>query len=197
VLLGAAEQERIAAEEFQNLQAMGTAPASGADAVQKAADQGSLAAAPAAAAPPVEAASTIRIVGARTFVYSGDTWIDTAYDPDSMTTVKVAFLSDDYFSLVKADPALGAAFALGQSVVALSEGIVYEVVPASVPVGPVELPSTHTPVPSTPQPGETPALGRPIDQTPAPGSLPCASGLLAPLPLIGLLLIRRRIQNHP
>jgi Ca-activated chloride channel family protein len=197
VLLGAAEQERIAAEEFQNLQAMGTAPASGAEAVQKAVDQGSLAAAPAAAAPPVEAASTIRIVGARTFVYSDDTWIDTAYDPDSMTTVKVAFLSDDYFSLVKADPALGAAFALGQSVIALSNGVTYEVVPAGAPVGPVELPPTRTPVPSIPQPGETPALDRPADQPPAPGSLPCASGLLAPLPLVSLLFIRRRIKSRP
>ena len=195
--LGAAQQDRIASEELLKLRALGTAPASGEAAVQKAADQGSLAGAPAAAAPPVEAANTIRIVGARTFVFSGEGWVDTAFDPESMTTVKLAFLSPDYFSLAKADPGLSAAFALGPSVIALSGGVAYEVVPADAAVSPVELPPNRTPSPANPRPGDTPPPGGPAGDRPEPGSLPCASGLLAPLPVVGLFLIRRhRVRGH-
>ena len=45
-----------------------------------------------------------------------------------MKTVQVAFLSDDYFRLSQLSPELRSAFALGSHVIALSDGIAYEIV---------------------------------------------------------------------
>ena len=58
--LGAAEQQRIAGEQFRQLQSMPTSPVSGPEAVQKAADQGALSAAQAPAALGGEALGTVR-----------------------------------------------------------------------------------------------------------------------------------------
>ena len=79
---------------------MSEAPAasvSGQEAVQKSADQSAMAGAGSASAPSAEAAETVKIVGARTFVWLDEAWVDTAFDPDLMQTVKVAFLSDGLF----------------------------------------------------------------------------------------------------
>jgi len=188
--LGAAEQERIANEQFMQMQAAPTMAPSGQAAVQKAADQGGMAAAESAAAPGEEAAEVVRIVGARTFVLSDDIWVDTAFDPETMQTVKAAFLSDDYFALTAARPELAAAFALGGRVIALSDGVAYEVVEADIAVEPVEVPPTHTPEaeqPDTPYPPDSPI---PTGQPPA-SVPPCAAGLLALLPL-GVVLAKKR-----
>jgi Ca-activated chloride channel family protein len=195
--LGAAEQERIAAEAFSQLQAIGTAPASGQAAVEKAAVQGSLAGADAAAAPPAEAAQSVRIVGARTFVHNAGVWADTAFDPGEMQPVKVAFLSQDYFALVEARPELAAAFALGPAVIAVSDGMAYEVGPAGTATGPVDIPAAYTPEPDEAVPPVTPpsVVTPDVERTPAlaPGTLPCTGGLLAPLPLLLGLWVAR---NH-
>jgi Ca-activated chloride channel family protein len=130
--LGAAEQERIAEEQLSEMQAEGTAPPSGAQAVQKAADQGSLAGAEAPAAPQAEAANVVRIIGSRAFVLRDEVWIDTAYDPDKTQTKQVLFLSGEYFDLADEHPELAAAFALGARVLAISGGTAYEVVAAQL-----------------------------------------------------------------
>jgi hypothetical protein len=97
--LGVAEQERIADEQYSDLQAMPTT-VSGQQAVQKAADQGEMAEAEAPVTLSTNAANIVKILGSRTFVFSDDVWIDTAFDPEKMITQKVAFLSDDYLHLL-------------------------------------------------------------------------------------------------
>jgi Ca-activated chloride channel family protein len=202
--LGAAEQERIAKEQFNQLSTQPAAPSSGQGAVQEAAGQGGMADAESAAPPPAEAVQTVRIVGSKVFVFTEGVWLDTAFDPEKMKTVKVAFLSDDYFALAASRPALAAAFALGSRVIALNDGVVYEVVDTGTPVEPVKLPPTRTVLPEStgiPVPTEMPDVATPepgqATSTPptAPGTMPCASGLL-PLGLLPLaaLWLRRRTK---
>jgi Ca-activated chloride channel family protein len=196
--LGAAEQERIAGAQYDQMLAMPTAQASGQEAVQKAADQGALSAAEAPAAVEGASGQTVRILGSRTFVFSDDAWVDTAFDPDGMKTVKVAFLSDDYFKLSQSSPELGSAFALGSRVIAIHNGVAYEVVAEGASLPPVELPPTVTPEMS---PEETPIpTAEPFEPTSpagkpeAPGGMRCANGLapLAFAPLVAAALLRRR-----
>jgi Ca-activated chloride channel family protein len=197
--LGAAEQERIAQEAFDNLAAAPEAR-SGQEAVEKAAGQGALQGADSAAAPPAEAAQRVRIVGSHTYVFTGEVWADTAYDPETMQTIKVPFLSEDYFALTSARPDLAAAFALGRRVIALSDGVPYEVVEAGAPSEVEEIPPTYSPEPPAPQ---TPIAQAPNEEppsaqaTPLPaasnrpsGGLPCLGGLL-PGVLVGLWLAIR------
>jgi Ca-activated chloride channel family protein len=190
--LGAAEQERIAADQFTQMQSMPTAPSSGQEAVQKAAEQGGMEQANEVAAPPAEAANVVRSVGSRTFVYSSDIWTDTAFDPQTMQTVKVSFLSNDYFSLVAARPQLGDAFALGSQVIAISDGVAYEVVPAGQMTAPVQIPSPiksdATPVKVILTPGISASQPTPTaatTTTSVPGGATCASALIS---LLGILV---------
>lgn len=185
--LGAVEQERIAAEEYLQLREQPMAPAYGQQAVEKAADQADLAGASIPSAPSAETSNKIHIVGSRTFVYNNGVWVDTTYDPEIMQTVKVAFLSADYFTLLESRKELSAFFALGKQVIVVSDGFVYEIVPADTPVEPLQVPAIdHSPSselvatpPSTPRN--------------SPVSLPCLGGLL-PLVLfsLGFIQFKRR-----
>jgi Ca-activated chloride channel family protein len=201
--LGAEEQDRIAEEAYAEMEAAPEAPSYGQEAVEKAAAQGALENAEAVERPSPEVAEIVRFVGDRAFVASQGVWVDTAYDPDVMETVKVAFLSEDYFALTQARPSLGAAFALGERVIAMSGGIAYEVVPADQAVPPVEIPAPEESAgdedPATltfggesplevsePSPGVDPAA-------PSGGSGLACLGLILPLlvtPLMGHLYQR-------
>jgi Ca-activated chloride channel family protein len=157
--LGAAEQSRIAEDALRQMQAMPTQAPSGQAAVEKAAGQSSLANAEAPAPSFAEAAGKVRVVGAHSFVLKDGTWIDTAYDPSKGKTVKVAFLSDDFFALTKANPELAGAFALGTSVIAVADGTAYEVVTEGSQVPPVNVAPGQTGQPQTtaaPDPNTTP-----------------------------------------
>ena len=213
--LGAAQQERFAEQQMDEFKVMAEAPTFGEEAVRQAADQGEMAGADSAQAPSSEAANIVRIVGSHTFVKLEGIWVDTAFDPDRMQTVKVAFLSEDYFKLVQSRADLGAAFALGEQVIALSDGIAYEVVEASASTNPIEVPPTYTPAPenhvvvATPiaaatqvamEPKVTQESGSQPDQPDNPStpqSGPCAAGLL-PLGLVAMsLVVRKRRRNLP
>jgi len=163
-----AEQERIASEQLSQLQSQPAEPAFGQDAVERAAGQGALAGAEAPVEVEKEVAGVVRIVGARTFVLADGVWIDTAYDPDAMETVKVGFLTEDYFALITALPDLRAGFALGQRVIAVATAQPPQVTGQTPEVGPA---STLTP-PSEDLPEAAPA-----------------SNCLGSLGLIGLALI--------
>lgn len=189
MLLGAAEQDRIANEALSQMQAMATAPASGQAAVEKAAGQGSLAQAQAPAALEASASGQVRIVGAQTFVLQDGVWVDTAYDPQSMRPTKVAFLSEDYFVLLQSHPELAGAFALGPQVIALAGGTAYQVVDSGQSVSPIQIPATLTPqVSPTSQSAAqpTPTSSSPAGDPPVRNGLNCLGGLL---PLLGLALI--------
>lgn len=146
--LGNAAQEDIAKQEFDSAFAAPAEPSHGQDAVEKAAGQGAMAEAEA----PVEGLEqvggiqvndVVRTVGSQTFLYVDGLWIDTRFDPDTMETVKVSFLSDEYFALVDARPELAAAFALGEQVVAFSDGTPYEVVSADEEGDEFEVPDAY------------------------------------------------------
>jgi Ca-activated chloride channel family protein len=200
--LGAAEQERIAADEYKQALEMPAAPASGQDAVEQAADQGALSAAEAPAALDQQSAGRVRIVGPRTFILSDGVWVDTAYDPIKMQTQKVAFLSEDYFTLAEARPDLAAAFALGKRVIALSEGVAYEIVEPGEAADEIHLPAAQSPVgevdphrEQVPYQQSTPApatMNEP-ESTSKSSGLNCGAGLLplVVLPLAALSLRRR------
>jgi Ca-activated chloride channel family protein len=188
--LGEAEQQRLAEDTFGKMQAMPTAAASGQAAVQSAADAGAMQGASNAPSVQGEAANMVRVVGSRTFVLSDGKWIDTAFDPDTMQTTQVEFLSAEYFSLVAAHPELADAFALGEEVIALSDGAAYEVVPGKAVTQPVKITptptssigSTVTPE-STYQPTKTPTK-----VPPSKNSGVCGTAAL-PFILVPLLIV--------
>ena len=188
--LGEVEQQRLANETFNQMLAMPTAAPSGPAAVQSAADAGAMQGA--ASAPEVkgEASSTVRVLGARTFVLSKERWIDTAFDPDTMQTTAIDFLSPEYFDLVAAHPELADAFALGEQVIALSNGEAYEVVSSEVNTQPANITPTPTPN-SSDMPVVTPTK-TPTTNEPNQPSGPCTAGFL-PLIFIPLfvMLIKR------
>ena len=194
--LGGAEQQRLAEDAFNKLQAMPTAAASGQAAVQSAADAGAMQGASNAPAIQGEAARSVRVVGSRTFVLSEGKWIDTAFDPDTMKTSPVEFLSAKYFDLVAAHPELAEAFALGEKVIALSNDGAYEVVPGDT----TSQPEINTPTPASPdRPTATP--GSPTRPTQTPTNIPpkkmssiCGAGLL-PLLLLPLIVIVKKSKQ--
>ncbi|MFQ6015519.1 MAG: VIT domain-containing protein [Anaerolineae bacterium] len=121
----------------QQAQIMGTpAPAYGAGAVEKSVAQEALRSADTVSGPTVE---QVKHVGDKAFLFHDDTWIDTAYDPDKMETVKVGFGTEPYFQLLTARPQWGRYFALGQHVIVLLEGQAYEITEGDY--GPVPIPS--------------------------------------------------------
>ncbi len=69
----------------------------------------------------------IQTVGDKTFVLQNGVWTDTTFNPDTMTTEKVAFLSDAYFALLAEKPALADYLALGERVIVVWDGVAYEV----------------------------------------------------------------------
>lgn len=185
--LGAEEQQRIAEDQYNNMQAMPTAPAYGQAAVEKAAEQGEMAEAGSASAPSVEAADVVQIVGSRTFVLSQGVWVDTAFDPSTMSTIPVTFLSAEYFDLTATHPDLADAFALGDRVIALSGGTAYEVVTGDQTV-PANDPTSSLPAdPDQPSVTEIPVDDVSTDQ---PSGI-CFSALV-PLGMIGAFALSRR-----
>ncbi len=191
VPLGEAEQQRLAEDTFGKMQAMPTAAASGQVAVQSAADAGAMQGASNALSVQGEAASTVRVVGSRTFVLSDGKWIDTAFDPDTMKPTPVEFLSTDYFALVNAHPRLADAFALGKQVIALSDGAAYEVVPGEATSRPVNItptPTSSTGTTATPDPSSHP-MQTPSTVLPSKASGVCGTAAV-PLILVPLLVVR-------
>jgi Ca-activated chloride channel family protein len=80
-------------------------------------------------APPASEPNPIQTVNDKTFILQNEVWTDTTFQPDTMTTEKVVFLSDAYFALLDAHPELAAYFALGERVIVVIDGVAYEVVP--------------------------------------------------------------------
>jgi Ca-activated chloride channel family protein len=119
-----------------------------AEAVGRSDDEGELKEADSAGGEPLpeEAAEVVKRVGSKTFLLQDGVWIDTTFDPSQMTTVKVGFGSDEYFGLLAARPDWGLYFAVGDRVIFVVEGTVYEVVEGEG--GPVEIPPTLVPDPT-------------------------------------------------
>jgi hypothetical protein len=69
----------------------------------------------------------LQTVGDKTFLWQDGVWTDTTFEPDTMTTQKVAFLSDEYFALLESNPALSEYFALGDRVIVVVDSTAFEV----------------------------------------------------------------------
>lgn len=121
------------------------ASASGEAAVNRAADEGSMAEAEMPMAMPTmtidadaAAAGDVRIqgaveqpiqyVGSKTFVLRNGVWLDTAFDPAGGAAQEVGFASDTYFELLSAAPEVGQYMALGQEVLFIFRGQAYQIV---------------------------------------------------------------------
>lgn len=87
---------------------------------------------PGGAIPPMQQADAdinpIQTVNGKTFILQGEVWTDTTFQPDTMETVKIEFLSDAYFDLLTEHPEMGAYLALGERVIVVVEGVAYEIV---------------------------------------------------------------------
>ena len=76
----------------------------------------------------------IRNVGEKTFVFDGQRWIDTTWE-GKPEPKKITAFSDEYFKLVEQHKELARFFALGERVLIVFDGDVYETVPAGNPDG--------------------------------------------------------------
>ena len=194
-ILSTEGRERVVTDAFEALQAA-PAEAVGGGAVRASQDQAALEAAEAAAAPAEEYAQAIKIVGTRTFINVNGVWTDTQFDPSAMTTTPVQFAGDDYFALAAARPDLGAAFALGERVIVVSEGVAYEVTAGDAP--PISIPETATPEPgATGQPVSmitpTPSITD-VPSTPRSGG-PCSSAFIV-LGLVAMPFVVRSLKRR-
>ncbi|MFO7743627.1 MAG: VIT domain-containing protein [Anaerolineae bacterium] len=168
--------------------------ASGAPAVEMAEDQAKLRAAessapsmPADGAASGEgAARAVRHVGAKTFVLEDGVWMDTAFNPDTMSTVPIAFGSDAYFDLLRARPAWGEYLALGDRVIFVVDEAggptVYEVVEEGQNAPQTTAPDTSTAAPPTsetiePEQGDVEPSPTPAESPPAPSSAVCPGAM--------------------
>ena len=74
-----------------------------------------------------EPVNPIQTVGVKTFILQGDVWTDTTFEPDTMETEKIEFLSDAYFALLTENPEIGPYLAVGDRVIVVLDGTAYEV----------------------------------------------------------------------
>lgn len=71
----------------------------------------------------------IQNAGGKTFIQLDGVWTDTLFEPDTMQTTEVIFLSDEYFDLLAEYPHLADAFALSDSLIIVIEGTAYQIMP--------------------------------------------------------------------
>jgi Ca-activated chloride channel family protein len=194
--LGVEEQDRIAQDTFNELLAAPTQAVSGEGAVQKAADQGAMSQADVAPSVSIESSAQVKQLGNRAFLFKDGVWLDTAYDAQTMKTVKVSFLSDDYFKLADSSDELRAALSLGDRVIVVSGGRAYEVVTQGQDVPVLQVTPQAQDESNPPVDGLIPTLTPEVRQgDPTPAAAPlCASALLALLPLlpVGVWWMKRR-----
>ena len=181
--LGAAAQDDMAQRAFSDL--LGTPTAvSGEAAVQRAADEGEIMKAD---VPMPLNNDGVKVAGSRTFTLMDGVWIDTAFDPERDDTVKVPFLSEDYFALANARSDVAAALALGPRVIVFADGVAYEVVGTDEGGDVVEVPE---PIEDSGPSGEI----RPRDEPRRTAPPACLAPTLG-LALLPLPLIRRRTRS--
>ncbi len=190
-MLGAGAQNDIAEEAYKQFVAMPT-EVSGQSAVERAAAESALGGADIPLAPPAASADVVRLAGPNTFRLVDEVWTDTRYDPETMKTVHVPFLSPDYFALADSLPEVGQALALGPRVIVIAGDTAYEIVGADEPGDPVEIPAASSSEPQTNMPEielRPPAAAQSSETN---GVGPTCPGIGVVLGLVALPLVRRR-----
>ena len=128
-----------------------------------------------------------------------------------MSTVRVPFLSDQYFELAGANPVLADTLALGERVIVVYAGTAYEVVAADesgdpiTPPPPLETDPIDDRGPVAPPLIDPPVVDLPVVNPPAPvavapqpvgptgtSTVPLVAGAAAVLAMAGLLIAGRR-----
>lgn len=66
-------------------------------------------------------------VRSKTFILQNSIWNDTTFEPDTMTTNRIEFLSDAYFDLLAEHPEAAEYLALGDNVIVVLDGVAYEI----------------------------------------------------------------------
>ncbi len=122
----------VAANEIAAAPSVGSAAVDRAQSVQQLADAEQAMPVPEAtfvseSGEEVSAAEVLRYAGSNAFVLRDGVWTDTRYNAEDMTTNDLAFASDDYFTLLDEHPEVAAAFALGQQVIVVVDGVAYRV----------------------------------------------------------------------
>jgi Ca-activated chloride channel family protein len=70
----------------------------------------------------------VRAVRGKTFMLKDGVWIDTEYsETDSRPKVMLRFASEEFFSVLSREPDLGQYFALGQKVIVVFKGKIYQI----------------------------------------------------------------------
>jgi hypothetical protein len=122
-------------------------------------------------------------------------WVDTRFDPESMPTTRLPFLSEEYFSLASERDDVGAALALGPKVILLVDGIAIEVVDEDEPGDALMLPEAPPDeVEGRIEQAPTPAEAGSDDASPRGFTLPCP-GMAIPLGLVAVPLLRRKRRS--
>ena len=76
----------------------------------------------------LDSASQIRYIAGKTFYLRDGVWTDSEFKADAkLPVVKLKFASDEYFNLTGLEPKLAECLALGQRVVVVWKGKVYQV----------------------------------------------------------------------
>jgi Ca-activated chloride channel family protein len=138
-VMGTENQEELAQLTFRGLEEAPAAPTSGRDAVEKAAAEGQMTQAEVVESPGQITDQMIKVIGSRTFVKDGEQWVDTNFDPATMDTIKIAFLSADYFTLAGWDDQIAGALALGEQVIFILGGKAYQIVNEDYKGNPINL----------------------------------------------------------
>ena len=166
-MLGADAQSQIAEEAYKQFVALPT-QVSGQSAVERSAAESAMGGADIPLAPPSISADIVRVAGPNTFRLVDGVWVDTRFDPGKMTVTKVPFLSEDYFALADARPALAQAFALGPEVVVLDGETAYQVIGEGETGDPIVVPPADTDEANTDMPEIE--LRPPVSSDPERGS---------------------------
>ena len=151
----------------------------------------------------------VQMAGSKTFVLRDGSWIDTSFDADSQTPEPVGFASDVYFELLSAAPELGQYLSLGPRVLVVHDGVAYQIVDGEG--------STTVTLPEIAQSNATPVVveggsGRSVeptlvaeensggvdevDKNGESSSGLCASAMIAPLALVGLVFVAGRRKKR-
>jgi len=126
-------------------------PAVGAEAVDKADAESNLRSAESVPQPwmPVNQYSDeirqpqLKYVGDKTFFLQGEIWIDSQYDASIMTPVDIGFGTEVYYELLSARPGWGKYMALGEQVIFIADGDVYQIVPGEKGISSLPSDITH------------------------------------------------------
>jgi len=125
-LLSPAGRAEVAQDQFE---IMSAAPSSesGAAAVARSVEENRLRKAETGAGSGGYGAEAVKTIADKSFISRAGTWIDTAYDENTMTPVEIKFGSQAYFDLLAQNPQWGRYFSLGMHIIVVLDGQAYKI----------------------------------------------------------------------